>query len=649
LAGFSTKTFEGITAGIKSLFAREVKVSSGEQVEQSALLTLYVGLTGCWVVRGDEKDEDQKGVKLGDAFVKEIVSGRASAKRPTGLSIEDKPLVSAKHDMTALSTSEIIKRLSPQNKPVRVRLIVHDQMIFHKLVKFPEPPAGRDSLKGLFPFLPPPLAVDFRPLEHAGEAGGYYNVVALTMNLLRKFVNEAGEKALVLESIVPLSAAGIIAMRDAMVKDDDALIFPGPRCTTLVLGGLGGPYLVRTFTPGWKQVADAMEKAGIPAEEAVKALLTRVELGGRSVHRKEVEAFKIRVEEVVQETIGYYRDQLGKTPPKRFLACGHEIPPGLFGYEQFDKDPVALIAGHRLEDLPNLLEGTDEPLFKKGRVTYRFEPAARSFMEVSDEPARARASAVKAAKSAKVSVSAAARRKKDRLKKDQDRQQGDESPGLSLAGLTLPGVTMEDITEWREVIMVGALILIFTGFALSAYLDLRRDYKVSWDALVGLQRDAGSLAGDIAKLRAIKKPLWTQKLLVLSEELSTSLWITDVYVEDVKVKRSGQDIAGRELTIEGAALPAKAGHVKEIANYMDRLKKNKPFMEGVSKLYFGNVALDDKEEDVVRFKLKVLYEKAVVVTSNMGAETDKKGVMEDLTGKVKQHAEEQEKTIKSTK
>jgi hypothetical protein len=628
------KQFEVLKAGINSLFAGKI-ARPGTLDQPPALLTIYAGLTGCWVVQSGKKDENRDN-KLEDALVKQFVGAKGSAKRSVALSFDNRPTVSTKHDLTAMPTSELIKRLTPSNEPVRVRLIVQDPMIFHKVMKFSEPPTGRDALKGFFTFLPPPLSVYFRPLEQSESADGYYNVVAMTTNLLRTLVEAAGEKALALESIVPLSSAGIIAMRDAMVKDDEALLFPGPRCNTLVMGGVGGPYIVRTFTPGWKQVADAMQLAGIPAEEAVAALLTRAELGGRSVHRKEVDAFKLRLKEVIDETVGYYVNQFGKTPPRRVLVCGQEIPPGLFDFEKLTKDPVALIAGRRLDDHPNLLEGTDEPLFKKGRITFRFEPEARQFVEVSDAPTRTRKASNK---TDGANLSGAARRKRDRLNNKQEADRADVS---------VAGIKLEDLAKRRETLAVAFLALLVLGFSLNEYLDKRRAYKTSWDILVGLEKTAGSQAGDLAKLRAIKKPLWTQKMLAITEELklSPSLWITDVYVEDAKGKLAGKDVSGRELTIEGAALPDKAGHVKEIANYMERLKNNKPFMEGVSKLYFGNVALDEREEDVVRFKLKALYDNNVVVTLKTDTRTDGKSTINDVTGRMQQHNEKTDEISK---
>ncbi|MBF0458755.1 MAG: hypothetical protein HQK99_12775 [Nitrospirae bacterium] len=119
-------------------------------------------------------------------------------------------------------------------------------------------------------------------------------------------------------------------------------------------------------------------------------------------------------------------------------------------------------------------------------------------------------------------------------------------------------------------------------------------------------------------------------MMALAGEITPPLFITDFSVgaEEIKGKAAaaksepdssesktaknqpnpGTDLHAHRITIEGASMPPSFGHVREIANFMDRLRKNKVFMKNITEFTFKGLTLAEGDKgDMVRFTFEAIY------------------------------------------
>ncbi|MBF0458754.1 MAG: hypothetical protein HQK99_12770 [Nitrospirae bacterium] len=324
--------------------------------EGNITLTVYTGVSSCWI--GD-------------------IGGQP-----------DKPVVARqRYGQDSQGIEQTVSKLIRQRKSVRLRLIVHRPEIFYKLVYLKDRFAAVEYLKGMFPYLTPPMALNSHPLEGTFGENKYNVLSAVELTPFRRIVEELGEGVLNLEAVVPLPVVAILAIDQGLIDLTTAnLVFPGPHCTSMIIGAKDGPYLIRSFSPGWLTVVQKFEEAGLSRIEAVTALLERPELSGSTAYAGILNPFRREVKAGIDETIKFYRDQLNETPPDKNLLYGLEIPDVLFSGEQADFDPVALVSRLPEDKLPNLLKGTPEPLYKKGSFSYVYDHARSAFKEFKEPP-----------------------------------------------------------------------------------------------------------------------------------------------------------------------------------------------------------------------------------------------------------------------
>ncbi|MBF0394544.1 MAG: hypothetical protein HQL38_17855 [Alphaproteobacteria bacterium] len=109
---------------------------------------------------------------------------------------------------------------------------------------------------------------------------------------------------------------------------------------------------------------------------------------------------------------------------------------------------------------------------------------------------------------------------------------------------------------------------------------------------------------------AANKVLWTEKFLALAETMTDELWMTDIYLEEVKKTIGKSEVSEKRLIMQGAALPSTYGHILTIANYIGKLRSDgSPFMADFRDLQFAGANLDVSDSDeVVRFTLEATYD-----------------------------------------
>lgn len=580
---------EGFRLSIGSKFKSLIDgINVPQQYEEGHItLTLYPGVSSCWI--GD-------------------VGGQP-----------DKPVVARqRYGQDSQGIEHTVSKLIRQRKSVRLRLIVHRPEIFYKLVYLKDRFAAVEYLKGMFPYLTPPMALNSHPLEGTFGENKYNVLSAVELTPFRRIVEELGEGVLNLEAVVPLPIAAILAIDRGLLDLTAAnLVFPGHHCTSMIIGAKDGPYLIRSFTPGWLSVVKKFEEAGLSRIEAVTALLDRPELSGSSAYEGILNPFRREVKAGMDETIKFYRDQLNEIPPDKNLLCGLEIPDILFSGEQADFNPVALVSQLPEDKLPNILKGTPEPLYKKGSFNYVYDPARSAFKEFKEPPKQ---------------LTPSSRKRGRKLGVDYKDARGKLFEIIDLIRKRLTsgtGKERETKILWDLKIALALPVVVFF-FIANGYFDLVNQYEKLVSSFADVQSQISFIHKEIEKSAKIPKDFWTEKMMALAGEITPPLFITDFSVgaEDIKGKgaaarsepdssenkaaknqqKAGTEIHSHRITIEGASMPPSFGHVREIANFMDRLRKNKVFMKNITEFTFKGLTLAEGDKgDMVRFSFEAIY------------------------------------------
>lgn len=584
----------GIGSKLKSFIGG---MNAPQQYEEGTVsLTIYPGLSSCWVTEVADRSE------------KPVVTRQRYGLDEPGL-------------------AQVSARIIQHRSSLRLRLIVHRPEIFYKVVHLKDRSAASEYLKGMFPYLTPPMALNSYPLEGNFGDDKYNLLSAVELTPFRRIVEELGEGVLNLETIVPLPVAAMLAIGQGVLDCTTAnLVFPGPYCTSMILGAKDGPYMIRSFMPGWLTVVEKLEEAGLSRTEAVTSILERAELAGNTAYDGILQPFRRQVKSMMDETVTFYREQLNGDPPDNIVLCGLEIPNVLFPGEQSDFDPVALVSQMDENNLPNLLKGTPEPLFKKGSFSYVYDSAVSAFKEFKEPPKQPTPGTRKPMKKrgfdyAKVKIKLL------------------EWGGLIKKLLTSEGNKGRGTKMSLDMkIVVGFAVAVFFYIA-HGYIELANQYEMLVKSFADVHTKISSLNKEMEDSAKKPKDFWTAKMMALASEVTPPLWITDFTVGAEEIKSTGKpadaakpedksigkpsktwwnstttdkaptaEIHSHRITIEGASMPPSFGHLREITDFFERLKNNKTFMRNIKEITFKGLHLDEGGKgDMVRFTFEAIY------------------------------------------
>jgi hypothetical protein len=110
----------------------------------------------------------------------------------------------------------------------------------------------------------------------------------------------------------------------------------------------------------------------------------------------------------------------------------------------------------------------------------------------------------------------------------------------------------------------------------------------------------------------VDKVLWTEKIISLSNHLTSEIWLTDLYLTTETRTIDKVALSTKKLVMEGAVLPSTDGHIQKIAEYIDALQNDKSqFMSDFRDITFEGLSIDTSESDqVVRFTIEAWYDES---------------------------------------
>ncbi|MBF0535416.1 MAG: hypothetical protein HQK90_10505 [Nitrospirae bacterium] len=540
----------------------------------------------------------------------------------TGTEFSEHSESASSYDLSGDLPKDVLRKLIPLKSNIRVRYVFSRPEVYFKVFTPKTRPLKREQAKGFFSFIPPPVSIDSKPLwDESREQGDFHTIVAMPVEPLRKIVESMSDKALNLESLVPLPFSALLAFKAGIMGDGSAcIVYPEYNCTTVAIGAPSGPFVIRSFLPGWESVVSGLIEAGIPKTEAIKALLTKKDFFENSAYSDIVNPYKTQVEKGISDTRIFYTGQMGGKRPEGYLLCGYEKPKALFSADSAPFDPLALIARETAATLPNLLSGTDEALFKKGTVVFGFDSDTNTFKEMAEperrttKPSRNR---VKKPKEKKAVTVASLMEKFRNISKNADTFSKFLKDKIKPKGAaTAVKFSASDIiTRISRALSVFLVLFIFYGTY--KYFTLSSQYRKEIQNYESLHESIDALTHSIEHNKGSVKHFWTQKILAISKNLDLSLWIMDITVDESGKKQSkdkpaaGNPLIKRVMTIEGAALPSIDGHLKDVANFMEKLDNDTTFMVGISKIEFKGLSLEKSDDKAVHFTIDAIYEGGV--------------------------------------
>ncbi|MBF0520869.1 MAG: hypothetical protein HQK92_14250, partial [Nitrospirae bacterium] len=542
----------------------------------------------------------------------------------TGTEFSEPPKSASSYDLSTDLPKDVLRKLIPQKANIKVRYVFSRPEVYFKVFTPKTRPLKKEQAKGFFSFIPPPVSIDFRPLwEEARATDDFHTIVAMPVEPLLRIVENMSDKALNLESLVPLPCSALLAFKAGIIGEGSAcIVYPEHNCTTVAIGAPRGPFIIRSFLPGWESVVNGLIEAGISKAEAINAVLTKREFFGNSAYSDIVNPYKVQVEKGIDDTRNFYTGQMGGKLPGGYLLCGYEKPMALLSADSVTFEPLALIARETAATLPNLLCGTDEPLFRKGATVYGYDSETNTFKEIAEpdrritKPSRHRVTKLKEKKA--ITVALLMEKFKNiaknaesfgKLFKDKIKSRG--AKGVSAVKFSAADI----ITKISRALSVFLVLFIFYGTY--KYFTLCSQYRKEIQNYESLHESVDVLTHSIKHNKGSVKHFWTQKILAIARNLDLSLWIMDITVDESGKKQSkdkpaaGNPLIKRILTIEGAALPSIDGHLKDVANFMEKLDNDTTFMVGISKIEFKGLSLEKSDDKAVHFTIDAIYEGGV--------------------------------------
>ncbi|QWR77225.1 hypothetical protein [Candidatus Magnetomonas plexicatena] len=573
---------------------------------------------------GNTEDETNQDVSEEPITLSIYIGGASYQVVKTGADIIEPPESASSYDLSGDLPKDVLRKLSPDKSNIKIRYVFSRPEVYFKVFTPKSRPLKKEQAKGFFSFIPPPTSIDSKPLwEEVREQDDFHTIVAMPVEPLRKMLESMSDKALTVESMVPLSFSALLAFKSGVMGDGPAcIVYPDYNCTTVAIGSINGPFIIRSFLPGWESVVNGLIEYGIAKDEAINAVLTKREFFESSAYTDIVAPYKTQVKKGIDDTRTFYNDQLGGKCPESYLLCGYEKPMALLKADSVTFDPLALIAKETAATLPNLLSGTDEAIFKKGTVVFGFDSETNTFKEMAEPERRAAKPSrhrVKKPKEKKAVTFASLIEKFRNMTKNtgsfgklfKDLIKAKGAKGASAVKLSGADV-INTISKGLSLILI-----LFFVYGTYKYFTLGSQYRKEIQSYESLHEDIDKLTHAIEQNKGSVKHFWTQKVLAIAKNLDLSLWVMDITVDESGKKQQkgnpapGGALVKRILTIEGAALPSIDGHLKDVANFMEKLDNDTTFMVGISKIDFKGLSLEKSDDKVVHFTIDAIYEGGV--------------------------------------
>lgn len=285
----------------------------------------------------------------------------------------------------------------------------------------------------------------------------------------------------------------------------------------------------------------------------------------------------------------------------QWLAGQLAIPITVAEQSLFDK---FLTRSH--ENPLNLLAGTESGLITVSKVNYRFDE--KRF--VPHKPLSERS----------VIVEQSRRGSREGRKRDGNKTRR-QSVSRNLRGRSAreTGMSMNSEALYFALLAGVALAVVYGGYTYYEPVEKSFEAKASaYASSVGKNtqlRQSTQERGEIGYIEADReadKVLWSEKFLAIGRYMDNKMWLTDVYLTNVKRVMNNAKISTKKLTMEGAVLPSTEGHIQVISEFIKRLLEDKDniFMNDFGQIIFEGAAVDENEADrVVRFTIDAWYDK----------------------------------------
>ena len=286
----------------------------------------------------------------------------------------------------------------------------------------------------------------------------------------------------------------------------------------------------------------------------------------------------------------------------QWLAGQLAIPVTVAKHSLFDEFLV-----RSRENPLNLLAGAEGGIITVGKVNYQFEE--KRF--VPHKPLSERS----------VIVEQSRRESREGRKRDGRKKRG-QPVARHLRGrpASVAEMSMSSEALYFVGLTVVALVVVGVGYfqyyepVESSFKTATNTYASSFlkNSQLRLSTQEGGEIGNIEAYREADKVLWSEKFLAMGRYMSKEMWLTDVYLTNVKRTVNNTQISTKKLTMEGAVLPSTEGHIQLISEYIERLLEDKDdiFMSDFGQIMFEGAVLDETEADrVVRFTISAWYDK----------------------------------------
>lgn len=207
------------------------------------------------------------------------------------------------------------------------------------------------------------------------------------------------------------------------------------------------------------------------------------------------------------------------------------------------------------------------------------------------------------------------------------------------------------------IFIVGIFFLVL--FLLTSMSDTQREFKNNILTYEDRVKRVDSLKQKLSKDALmsintadseIKKILWTQKFITLSNLMPNEIWLASVSMKNYTKTIEDKEVTSQALVLEARALPSATGHVSSIANYMQELlNADDEFKKDFSSIHFGGAKIiNEYGYDVIHFTLICQFEKNINVKTieDKTKKTKNKSIGENLQS-INQNIKVKEKILNS--
>ena len=484
---------------------------------------------------------------------------------------------------------------------------------------------------------------------------------------LENYLSQLDVAALKLASVVPVVDV-LLRRIEALPQVASACIYMADHNTYLAMGFPDmGMASIRTIPIGIHSFVDAVAKAqSVSAKVALSALSNRDYISSidfsaqnstdenltSSVYDRALAPLLSKFFGEINSTLEYYSEHRAAGPIScveiigaldRVKGIRELFEANIHGAVTFPAEGLLeKFVSHVTQGAANLLSGSDGSLLSVGRTRYSY--SENKFVE-TEVLAQQRAE-IETEKSSKVPEGRVSRfrgnkggRSGSKVKsgsknKDKSIKSKGAAPKkegfLSRARGVGKSAKVGDVRQQgamdktaRKQDRAGVMLVLLSAFGI-LYFAWTKFESVSIEHLVSvsaLQKaiDAGAVnrqeAGKKGTVQSsilpvADKVLWSEKFLSLSKNMDRKMWFTDVYLSDEQRDVGGENILSKKLVLEGAVLPSTDGHIKRIANFIERLLEDEEFfMNDFRDITFEGAERDLSEsDDVVRFTLDAWYD-----------------------------------------